>query len=130
MYLKLVAATLCLCGLFAAGTASADPTYMVAQIGIQDKEAFFGKYGAATRPILERTKAKILVATPTVTKLEGEWLGNWTVVLEFPSAEDAAAWWDSTDYQEGARPHRLQSTSFGNMILAPGFAGFGDTMKK
>lgn len=111
-------------GLFAASTVSAEPVYMVAQIGIEDQEQFFGQYGAGTGPILAQNEAQILVATPSVNTLEGEWNGNWTVVLEFPSETHALAWWESEDYQNDLVPVRQASTSFGNLILAPAFAGF------
>lgn len=109
--------------------ALADPVYMIAQIKIQDQETFFKKYGAATSPILKNTGAKILVATPVIETLEGQWSGNWTVVLEFPSPEKAQDWWQSKEYQESARPFRLNSTEFGNMVLAPAFEGFGKRME-
>lgn len=130
MYKQILASTLLALGIMTSGAALADPVYMLAQIEIKDKDTFFKKYGAKTGPILKQAEAKILVATPTVDTLEGKWPGNWTVVLEFPSEKLAKKWWDSADYQDVARPHRLKSTKFGNMILAPAFAGFGDKMKK
>jgi uncharacterized protein (DUF1330 family) len=35
-------------------------------------------------PLLARTGARVLVASPSVDVREGVWEANWTVVIEFP----------------------------------------------
>lgn len=104
-----------------ASNALADPVYMIAQIQIQDQEKYFSEYGTAVFPIVMGTGAKVLVATPTVETLEGDWVGNWTVVIEFPS-EDAALkeWYNSEAYVE-VRKLRMATTSVGNLVVAPAF---------
>jgi uncharacterized protein (DUF1330 family) len=101
--------------------AMADPVYMIAQIQIEDQETYFNKYGAGVFPILMDTGAKVLVASPTVNSLEGEWAGNWTVVIEFPNEEAALDQWYNSDAYVEVRQIRLAATSFGNMIVAPAF---------
>lgn len=101
--------------------AFADPVYMIAQIQVEDQDKFFGQYSAAAYTSLMANDAKILVATPSVQALEGEWAGNWTVVIEFPSPEKANAWYQSDDYQKNAIPLRLDASKFGNMVIAPAF---------
>jgi uncharacterized protein (DUF1330 family) len=99
----------------------ADPVYMIAQIQIEDHEKYFDEYGAGVVPIIMSAGGKILVATPTVEHLEGEWPGNWTVVVEFPSEEAALTdWYNSEAYVE---VHKLRSatTSVTNMVVAPAF---------
>lgn len=104
-----------------ASAAMADPVYMIAQIQIDDQEKYFGEYGAAVVPIIMENGGKVLVATPTVENLEGEWPGNWTVVVEFPSEEAAlSGWYNSTAYVE-VRKLRLATTSVNNLIVAPAF---------
>ena len=102
-------------------TALADPVYMIAQIQIEDQEKYFSEYGTAVFPIVMGTGAKVLVATPSVETLEGDWVGNWTVVIEFPS-EDAALkeWYNSEAYVE-VRNLRMATTSVGNLVVAPAF---------
>ena len=102
-------------------SAFAEPVYMMAQIQIDDQEKYFNEYGTAVFPIVMGTGAKVLVATPTVNALEGEWAGNWTVVIEFPSEEAAMDdWYNSASYEE-VRELRFATTSINNLVIAPGF---------
>lgn len=104
-----------------ASAAAADPVYMIAQIQIEDQEKYFNEYGAAVFPIVMGTGAKVLVAAPAVTTLEGVWDGNWTVVIEFPSEEAALDDWYNSDAYADVRELRLATTSINNLVIAPGF---------
>ena len=101
--------------------AMADPVYMIAQIQIDDQEKYFGEYGAAVVPIIMENGGKVLVATPTVEILEGEWAGNWTVVVEFPSEGAALTGWYNSDAYVDVRKLRLATTSINNLVVAPAF---------
>lgn len=101
--------------------ATADPVYMIAQIQIEDQETYFNEYGAGVFPILAGSGANVLVASPTVNTLEGEWSGNWTVVIEFPNEEAALDQWYNSDAYVEVREIRLAATSLGNMVIAPAF---------
>ncbi len=101
--------------------ATADPVYMIAQIQIEDQETYFNEYGAGVFPILAEAGARVLVASPTVNTLEGEWAGNWTVVIEFSNEEAALDQWYNSDAYVEVRKIRLAATSFGNMVVAPAF---------
>ncbi|SDZ56556.1 Uncharacterized conserved protein, DUF1330 family [Jannaschia faecimaris] len=101
--------------------AVADPVYMIAQVKIEDQESYFDDYGTAVFPIVMGTGAKVLVATPTVKKLEGEWDGNWTVVIEFPSESAAMDDWYNSAAYESVRELRFATTSLNNLVIAPGF---------
>ncbi|MCP4408259.1 MAG: DUF1330 domain-containing protein [Gammaproteobacteria bacterium] len=104
-----------------ASATMADPVYMIAQIQIDDHEKYFDEYGAGVVPIIVSAGGKILVATPTVENLEGEWAGNWTVVVEFPSEEAALTdWYNSEAYVE-VHKLRLATTSVNNLVVAPAF---------
>jgi len=105
-----------------ASAALADPFYMIAQIQIDDQQKYFDEYGQAVFPIVMGTGAKVLVATPAVEKLEGEWPGNWTVVIEFPSEKAALDDWYNSDAYTEVRKLRMSTTSLGNLVIAPGFA--------
>ncbi|WP_394199525.1 DUF1330 domain-containing protein [Litoreibacter albidus] len=101
--------------------AKADPVYMIAQIEIADHEAYFEQYGTSVSPIVIGAGAKVLVATPQVETLEGEWTGNWTVVLEFPSESAAMdSWYNSPEYEE-VRELRFNTTTLNNLVIAPAF---------
>lgn len=101
--------------------AMADPVYMIAQIQIEDHEAFFNEYGAAAGPLVIGNGGRVLVASPAVDTLEGAWSGNWTVVIEFPSEEAAKQGWYNSDAYQKAIELRLANTSLNNMVLAPAF---------
>ena len=50
--------------------------------------------------------------------LEGEWQPKRLVIVEFPSAEKAKQWWESTEY---AGPKAIrQSCSHGEIVLVEG----------
>ena len=51
--------------------------------------------------------------------LEGEWDFTRTVLISFPTREDALAWFNSPEYQELAK-HRKQAST-GPIMLIPGF---------
>jgi uncharacterized protein (DUF1330 family) len=101
--------------------AAADPVYMIAQIQIEDQERYFNEYAAGVFPILLDAGANVLVATPTVNSLEGEWTGNWTVVIEFPDEAAAMDQWYNSDAYVEVREIRLATTSGGNMVIAPAY---------
>lgn len=115
--LAIAAILACLSG---SARASDDAVYLIAQVQITDQSEYFETYGEKVGPLLERAGAQILVATPARQKLEGDWLGNWTVVIKFASEADALNWYNSDAYQT-IRPMRLRSTSASNLILAPAF---------
>lgn len=101
--------------------AVAEPYYLIAQIAVDDFETYMATYGQAALPPIVAAEGKVLVGTPTVDLLEGEWTGNWTVVIEFPSQEAAKnSWYNDPEYQK-AIPLRLAATSVNNLVLAPGF---------
>ena len=115
--LALAASLACLSGPV---RASDDAVYLIAQVQITDQTGYFETYGAKVGPLLQKAGAQILVATPARQTLEGEWLGNWTVVIKFASEADALNWYNSDAYRT-IRPMRLRSTSANNLILAPAF---------
>lgn len=101
--------------------ATAEPFYMIAQIEIEDQERFFNEYGPAAIPAVLESGGRVLVASPTVDTLEGDWAGNWTVVIEFPSEEAALQdWYNDVDYQKAIELRHV-STSLNNLVVAPGF---------
>ncbi|MEP3045868.1 MAG: DUF1330 domain-containing protein [Roseibium sp.] len=102
-------------------SAIAEPHYLIAQIQIEDNKKYFEEYGPAALATLMNVDAKVLVATPTVANLEGEWDGNWTVVVEFPSEEHAMKNWYHNDQYGEAKLIRQSAATLNNLIIAPGF---------
>jgi uncharacterized protein (DUF1330 family) len=91
--------------------------YIIADVQITDAEAY-ERYKAAVPASLAAYGGKFLVRGGRVETLEGDWVTNRLVVLEFESVEQAKAWWASQEY---AAPKQLrQSASVSQMIVVEG----------
>ena len=94
--------------------------YVIAQLEITNEDMFYNEYGSRTFPTVIENEGKILVTTQPSDKLEGEWIGNWTVIIEFPSKVGALDWYNSKAYQD-AMPYRKNATAFSNLVVLDGF---------
>ncbi|CAI7974623.1 MULTISPECIES: DUF1330 domain-containing protein [unclassified Parafrankia] len=92
--------------------------YVILTEAIKDPEGM-AAYSRLSGPSVAAAGAKVLAVDEDVQLLEGEWHGNRTVVLEFPSADEARAWYESDDYQR-AKPVR-QAAADCNAVLLSGF---------
>lgn len=91
--------------------------YIIAEVTVQDAELYEG-YKAQVQPTLEKYGGRFLVRGGATEIMEGDWNPPRLVVLEFPSADDARAWWASEEY---AGPKALRQRSAATrMILAEG----------
>ena len=97
------------------------PGYLIAQINVKDLPQYINEYGFPVFDLGTKNGAEFLVATPDAKTIEGEWSGNWTVVIRFPSAEAAHAFYNSAEYAplRDARVNKLSSG--GNLVIAEGF---------
>ena len=93
------------------------PHYLIARISITDREEY-GLYEAGFIDIFSAYKGKILAVDENVKLLEGEWPVTRTVLIEFPSEEDAMDWYTSEEYQLLAK-HRFASSE-GDIVLIHG----------
>lgn len=92
--------------------------YMVAQIRVDDPAAY-KIYLAGFLPIFERYDGEILVTSSVDTEVvEGEWAYPRTVIMKFPSLDQARNWYQDPDYQALAQ-HRHASAQT-NLILVEG----------
>ena len=55
-------------------------------------------YKRQAPPLIAKFGGKYLVRGGHVESLEGDWLPERLVILEFPSVEQAKRWWSSADY--------------------------------
>lgn len=99
-----------------------EPAYVIAQIAVKDLHEYLTTYGKPTVALIEALGGEFLVASGDADVLEGEWSGNWTVVIRFPSREVALEWYESPEYAplRALRMHSL--TDGGNLALVPGRA--------
>ena len=96
------------------------PAYLLGQINVTDLPKYRDQYA---RPLLAQLTvigAELLVSSPDAETLEGEWTGNWTVLIRFPSWETAAEWYQSADYAPLKRARIQDLTDAGNLVLLPG----------
>lgn len=99
------------------------PVYLLANLELANLEAYLNDYGFPVTPMLLAVGAEILVATPQVQTLEGDYSSDWSVVVRFPSQEAAEDWYNSAEYQTMIPVRQsLTNTDASTMVLAPEFA--------
>ena len=91
--------------------------YVVVEVDVHDKDRY-ETYKQMVPPSLAAYGGRFIVRGGEVEILEGEWSPKRLVVLEFPSAERAKAWWGSEEYAE-AKALR-QATARSRMIVVAG----------
>lgn len=93
------------------------PAYIIANIEVLDPVRY-EDYKRLAAPTVEAYGGRYLVRGGRTEVLEGEWIPKRIVVLEFPTAAQAQAWWDSPEYAD-AKPIR-QATARTDMFIAEG----------
>ena len=73
------------------------PAYVVVQIDVKDPVAY-EDYRRLATPTVSAYDGRYVVRGGASETLEGAWQPRRLVVLEFPSAERARAWWSSPEY--------------------------------
>ncbi|MCH8813780.1 MAG: DUF1330 domain-containing protein [Chloroflexi bacterium] len=92
--------------------------YVIAQMEVHDAVKY-REYASRVGPTAAAFGGKMLAATDADVK-EGEPAFRRTIVGEFPSMEDANAWYDSEAYRE-ILPLRLEATT-GTLLFVEGFS--------
>ena len=93
------------------------PAYVLVQIDVHDPEGY-ERYRGMVLPSIEAYGGRFIVRGGPVETLEGNWRPPRLVILEFPDAARAKAWWASPEYAE---PKALRlATARSEMILATG----------
>ena len=91
--------------------------YVIVDITIEDPVAY-ERYKALAPPSIARYGGRYVVRGGATTVLEGAREPARLVVLEFPTAEQARAWWASPEYAEAKRLR--QSCARTEMLLVEG----------
>lgn len=98
------------------------PAYLIATLQVSDLAAYFERYGGPVFPMLAAAGAEVLVGTPEVTTLEGDYTATWTAIVRFPSMDALNAWYASAEYQAIAPERRALSDAENSVLFAaPGF---------
>ncbi len=89
--------------------------YIIVDVVVTDPEGF-AAYREMAPPTVAAYGGNYLARGGALTPLEGGWDPKRISVLEFPSAEQARAWWDSTEYAE-AKALRQRTTETKMLIV-------------
>ena len=98
-----------------------DCVYVIAQIQVKDLQKYLVEYGLPTFKIFKRFEGEVLAATPAAETLEGEWFGNWTVIVRYPNAERAKEFHECPEYAELKRARIEWLSDGGNLAIVPAF---------
>ena len=93
------------------------PAYIVVEINVRDAETY-ERYKQLAPPSIAAHGGRYVIRGGKVETLEGAWQPKRFVMLEFPSAAQARAWWASPEYAP-AKALRQASAST-EMILVEG----------
>ena len=91
--------------------------YVLVQVDVHDPEGY-ERYRRMVLPSIEAYGGRFLVRGGPIETLEGSWRPPRLVILEFPDAARARAWWASPEYA-GPKALRL-ATARSEMILVEG----------
>ena len=73
------------------------PGYVIADIDVHDPENY-EEYKRTATPTAMEFGGRYIVRGGKLEVLEGEWAPKRFVIIEFPSVEQARAWWNSQSY--------------------------------
>lgn len=95
------------------------PAYVLIDVRTTDEERA-ARYREVSGPSVARFGGRFVVRGGAMRVLEGDWEPERVVVIEFPSTEVAAQWYDSDDYRN-ARAVRDGAGTW-QMVLVEGVA--------
>jgi uncharacterized protein (DUF1330 family) len=75
------------------------PAYVIVNVRVSDPE-LYKEYAAGAPATIERFGGRYVARGGAVEVREGSWSPERLVVLEFPDADAARAWYESDDYRQ------------------------------
>jgi uncharacterized protein (DUF1330 family) len=97
------------------------PAYFIALLRVPDVEAYRREYGREVLSQVGGLGAKLLVASPSPTVLEGGWESTWTAVIQFPDRAAALRWYQSEEYAPLKKLRLEELTTGGTVVLFDGY---------
>ncbi|MEM1132493.1 MAG: DUF1330 domain-containing protein [Pseudomonadota bacterium] len=91
--------------------------YIIAKLTIHDRDAY-NLYQDSFMEVFAKFDGTLLSVDEEPTVLQGEFAATRTVLMEFPSKEQAMAWMTSPEYQAIAK-HRVAGST-GDIIMVQG----------
>ena len=95
------------------------PAYVVVEITVRDPETY-ERYKQLAPPSIAAYQGRYIVRGGRTETLEGGWCPSRFVMLEFPTASDARAWWASPEYAPAKSLRQSSATT--EMLLVEGTA--------
>ena len=92
--------------------------YIIAQISIHDRDGYC-RYEEGFMDVFAQFTGELLAVSENPTVVEGAWPCTRTVLMRFPSAEEARRWYTSPEYQAIAQ-HRFRAST-GNAVVVEQF---------
>ena len=93
------------------------PAYVIANIDVRDPEGY-GEYVERVTEVVARFGGRYLARGGQAEVLEGGFEPNRLVILEFPSYEQAKAWYEAAEYAPIREIRRRYSE--GDLVLVDG----------
>jgi uncharacterized protein (DUF1330 family) len=93
------------------------PAFIVLDVEVQDPKAY-EQYKELAPPAIAAYGGRYLARGGRTQTLEGGWKPSRLVILEFPSADKARAWWHSREY--AAAKKLRQACARTEMVLIEG----------
>jgi len=93
------------------------PAYVIANVTVKDPVRY-EDYRRLVGPTLAKYGGRFIARGGAIEVLEGSWHPGRLVIVEFPSMDQARAWWSSPEYAE-AKAIR-QATSEGTLLILEG----------
>ena len=99
-----------------------NPVYMVGIINVEDFDRYVKEYGIPVGEMFAEVGAEIVAASTEAEVLEGNWDGNWSVIVKVPSADIARELYNSERYApfKAARQQTLASRT--TLAIVPALA--------
>jgi len=91
--------------------------YVIVQVAVTDPVRY-EDYKQMVPPSIEKYGGRFLVRGGKTHTLEGDWSPKRFVMVEFPSVDQAKAWWASPEYAEAKALRQASSNSM--LIVAEG----------
>ena len=98
------------------------PAFIMVQMKVKSLEDLNQRYAPFVFPILQRYEGQMIAGTATPLVKEGDWDGNWSAILRFPTMEAAQNWYDAEEYQpfKKLRMEEMQ-VEVGRVVILEGF---------
>ena len=97
-----------------------EPVYMVCIIDVKDYQAYFEQYGAPVGELFAEMGAEIIAASTEAEVLEGNWEGNWSVIVKVASAEAARELYNSERYAPYLKKRVEELANKTTLVIVPG----------